>query len=90
MSLLCEPKVEPEDVREPDRQELRFSSMVATSFHFELSASPANVTIKVKDDIEEDVWEAVEDKPPVAETPAGSEQKCFSQVCIANSGDNGG
>lgn len=80
MSVSREPKMEPEDACEPDDNELRSSPVVGPDNHFEVSVSAASATIEAKDEIEEDVWEAVDDGPLAAETQVGSERKCFILV----------
>ncbi|KAH7700931.1 zinc finger protein isoform 2, partial [Aphelenchoides avenae] len=78
MSLLREPKIELEDTCDSDCNELRSTPVVGTGSHCELPASSAIEPIGAKDEIEEDVWEAIEDGP-LGATPAESEQKCFIQ-----------
>lgn len=80
MSVMREPKVEPEDVCEPDCQELYARPNVRADL-CELSASSA-LHSEMKEEAKEEIWEAVEDGPPVAETPVESAQKCFSQVSV--------
>lgn len=71
--------MEPEDAYEPpDHQELRSSS--STDVICKLSTSSASGPVEVKDELEEDVWEAIGDGPLVKDTLPEFETKCFSQV----------
>ncbi|KAH7700350.1 hypothetical protein AAVH_32532, partial [Aphelenchoides avenae] len=78
MSVMQEPKMELEEVSEPDRQELRFSP-TASLDHYKFSASPAGLHSEVKDEIDEDLWEAIEDEPIAAKPLPELETKCLSQ-----------
>ncbi|KAH7695813.1 zinc finger protein 76 [Aphelenchoides avenae] len=78
MSLMLEPKIEPKDANEPDEQGLRSSPSVGAG-HYDISVPSARAPIEVKEEVGEDVWEAIEDGPLAAETLPKLEQKCVSQ-----------